>query len=330
MSHESEELSGRRKLAMTKRKKFAGPCKATYPIDRCRTDWATDRKRLALCAQGFGLNTTGGLAGKFYLVTDGTDDDADEPLWIIFAKEMIINLKEGMMINSDKTIDRRGAHVRITNGVQVTVQNSNNVIIHNIHIHDIVLGKLGMIRDSLEQFGFRTQSDSDDINIFGSTNLDHLSLSNCKDGLIDVIAKSTGVTMHLQLPPHQPQRHQALQLQCRWGYFHVVNNDYTHWLMYAIGGSKNPTIISQGNRYTAPPNLTAKQITKHLGAAEEEWKNWVYMALGGGPGTYFTTSDDATQKQFSNKDLIKPKPGSYVARLTRFAGFIPCTPGKKC
>ncbi|EEC80872.1 hypothetical protein OsI_23498 [Oryza sativa Indica Group] len=151
----------------------------------------------------------------------------DEPLWIIFAKEMIINLKEGMMINSDKTIDRRGAHVRITNGVQVTVQNSNNVIIHNIHIHDIVLGKLGMIRDSLEQFGFRTQ--------------------------------------------------------CRWGYFHVVNNDYTHWLMYAIGGSKNPTIISQGNRYTAPPNLTAKQITKHLGAAEEEWKNWVYMALGGGP-----------------------------------------------
>lgn len=71
--------------------------------------------------------------------------------------------------------------------------------------------------------------------------------------------------------------------RCRWGYFHVVNNDYTHWLMYAIGGSKNPTIISQGNRYTAPPNLTAKQITKHLGAAEEEWKNWVYMALGGGP-----------------------------------------------
>jgi pectate lyase len=95
----------------------------------------------------------------------------DEPLWIIFAKEMIINLKEGMMINSDKTIDRRGAHVRITNGAQVTVQNSNNVIIHNIHIHDIVLGKLGMICDSLEQFGFRTQSDSDDINIFGSTNV---------------------------------------------------------------------------------------------------------------------------------------------------------------
>ena len=20
--------------------------------------------------------------------------------------------------------------------------------------------------------------------------------------------------------------------RCRWGFFHVVNNDYTHWLMY--------------------------------------------------------------------------------------------------
>lgn len=37
--------------------------------------------------------------------------------------------------------------------------------------------------------------------------------------------------------------------RCRFGYVHVVNNDYTHWNMYAIGGSKNPTIISQGNRY---------------------------------------------------------------------------------
>ncbi|KAE8689367.1 hypothetical protein F3Y22_tig00110940pilonHSYRG00456 [Hibiscus syriacus] len=40
--------------------------------------------------------------------------------------------------------------------------------------------------------------------------------------------------------------------RCRHGYFHVVNNDYTHWEMYAIGGSANPTINSQGNRFLAP------------------------------------------------------------------------------
>ena len=50
--------------------------------------------------------------------------------------------------------------------------------------------------------------------------------------------------------------------RCRWGFFHVVNNDYTHWLMYAIGGSNAPTIISQGNRYIAPPNMAAKVVRR--------------------------------------------------------------------
>lgn len=39
--------------------------------------------------------------------------------------------------------------------------------------------------------------------------------------------------------------------RCRWGFFHVVNNDYSHWQLYAIGGSAHPTIISQGNRFKA-------------------------------------------------------------------------------
>ncbi|XP_058088228.1 putative pectate lyase 14 isoform X2 [Magnolia sinica] len=47
--------------------------------------------------------------------------------------------------------------------------------------------------------------------------------------------------------------------RCRHGYFHVVNNDYTHWEMYAIGGSANPTINSQGNKYLAPMNRFAKE-----------------------------------------------------------------------
>ncbi|WOL07748.1 hypothetical protein Cni_G16495 [Canna indica] len=35
--------------------------------------------------------------------------------------------------------------------------------------------------------------------------------------------------------------------RCRWGFFHVVNNDYTNWIMYSIGGSQHPTIISYNN-----------------------------------------------------------------------------------
>lgn len=48
--------------------------------------------------------------------------------------------------------------------------------------------------------------------------------------------------------------------RCRYGFFHVVNNDYTHWEMYAIGGSKHPTIISEGNRFTAPDDNNAKEV----------------------------------------------------------------------
>lgn len=46
----------------------------------------------------------------------------------------------------------------------------------------------------------------------------------------------------------------------RSGIVHVINNDYTHWEMYAIGGSHHATIISQGNRYIAPPRPEFKEV----------------------------------------------------------------------
>ena len=53
--------------------------------------------------------------------------------------------------------------------------------------------------------------------------------------------------------------------RCRHGYFHVVNNDYTHWEMYAIGGSAAPTINSQGNRFLAPNDRFAKEVSAFMG-----------------------------------------------------------------
>lgn len=38
----------------------------------------------------------------------------------------------------------------------------------------------------------------------------------------------------------------------RHGCVHVLNNMYEGWGMYAIGGSEGPTIVSQGNVFTAP------------------------------------------------------------------------------
>lgn len=61
--------------------------------------------------------------------------------------------------------------------------------------------------------------------------------------------------------------------RCRLGIFHVVNNDYSHWQMYAIGGSKNPTITSQGDRFIAPDDSSAKEVTKRDYTANEYMMN---------------------------------------------------------
>lgn len=195
-------------------RKYKGPCLATNPIDRCwRCDpnWHKNRKKLADCVLGFGYKTVGGKYGRYYVVTDSSDDDMvnpkpgtlryaviqPQPLWIIFARSMVIRLNQELIMTGDKTIDARGANVRIAHGAGITIQFVKNVIIHNLHIHDIVVGSGGTIRDAIDHIGFRTMSDGDGISIFGASNIwiDHVSMSNCRDGLIDAIMGSTAITI---------------------------------------------------------------------------------------------------------------------------------------
>ena len=50
----------------------------------------------------------------------------------------------------------------------------------------------------------------------------------------------------------------------RFGFVHVINNDYNRWEMYAIGGSSAPTIICQGNRFKGPDNGHAKEVLAQI------------------------------------------------------------------
>ncbi|PPD85748.1 hypothetical protein GOBAR_DD17315 [Gossypium barbadense] len=353
---------------------------ATNPIDRCwrcRENWAENRKRLALCGLGFGRKATGGDEGDYYLVTDNSDDDVlepkpgtlrhaviqNKPLWIIFAKDMHIKLSKELIVQSNKTIDGRGANVHIAHGCGITLQFVHNIIIHNIHIHHVIESQGGLIRDSEDHYGYRTIGDGDGISIFGSSNiwLDHISMSECQDGLIDVIQGSTAITIsncHFTHHDHvillgasdTYSNDQYMQVtiafnhfgkeliqrmpRCRWGFFHVVNNDYTHWKMYAIGGSTHPTIISEGNRYIAPDDPNTKEITNRNYAPESEWKNWVWRSEGDlyMNGAFFRTSGPPSPPNlnFSEKDVIKAKPATFVRRLTRFAGTLDCKEYVKC
>jgi len=182
-------------------------------IDSCwrnNSKWASNRQSLADCAIGFGSNATGGKYGEIYEVTDPSDDPINpkqgtlrygviqtKPLWITFANNMAIKLKNELIVNGYKTIDGRGFKVEIGNGPCITLQNVSHVIVHGIGIHDCKPSVAGMVRSSVEHVGYRQGSDGDGISVFASSNIwiDHCYLARCTHELTDVTHASTLVTI---------------------------------------------------------------------------------------------------------------------------------------
>ncbi|KAM5559707.1 putative pectate lyase 12 [Rosa sericea] len=359
----------RQMLQVTKRDQFSS-CLTGNPIDdcwKCDPDWPSNRQRLADCAIGFGQYALGGKGGEYYIVTDSSDDDAvnpkpgtlryaviqPEPLWIVFPSNMLIKLSQELIFNSYKTLDGRGANVHITGGGCITLQYISNVIIHNVHIHHCVQSGNTNVRSSPTHYGYRTKSDGDGISIFGSKDIwvDHCSLSHCKDGLIDAVMGSTGITIsnnyfsnhnEVMLLGHSDDYVPDTGMQvtisfnhfgenlvqrmprCRRGYIHVVNNDFTAWEMYAIGGSGNPTINSQGNRYTAPTNRNAKEVTKRVDTEEGSWKGWNWRSEGDimVNGAFFVASGAGVEIKYEKAYSVEPKSAVLIDQLIMHAGAL--------
>ncbi|KAG9449543.1 hypothetical protein H6P81_009508 [Aristolochia fimbriata] len=357
-------------LGANEEKDSFSSCLTGNPIDdcwRCDPNWQSNRQRLADCGIGFGRNALGGKGGQIYLVTDSSDRDPvnptpgtlrfaviqTEPLWIIFSGNMLIRLKQELIVNSFKTIDGRGANVHIAGGGCITLQYVSNVIIHNVHIHHCVPTGNANVRSSPTHWGWRTKSDGDGISIFGASNIwvDHCSLSYCKDGLIDAIMGSTAITISNNYFSHHDEvmllghndnylpdsgmqvtiifNHfgQALvqrMPRCRRGYIHVVNNDFTQWEMYAIGGSANPTINSQGNRYTAPSDPNAKEVTKRVDTNEGEWSGWNWRTEGDMlvNGAFFVPSGEGLAVKYAKASSVDPKSSGLIDQLTMNAGVL--------
>lgn len=312
----------------------------------------------------------------------------ERPLWITFAHDMVIRLSEELLITSDKTIDARGSNVQIYNGAQITMQFVKNIIIHGLHIRKTKAGNGGMIRDSVNHHGFRTPSDGDGISMFGASHIwiDHVSMSGCQDGLIDAVMGSTAITVSNSHFTHQDHvmllgasdshsqdsimqvtvafNHFGKQLvqrmpRIRFGFAHVVNNDYTHWLMYAIGGSQHPTILSQGNRFLASNNHHCKEVqknkkyfcynmmhmacnfdelkifllkvTKRDSSPQSVWKTWNWrsemdLMMNGA----FFVESGSDVRNVNRQDVIPAKPGKFTSKMTRYSGALNCYVNKPC
>ncbi|KAL9818395.1 putative pectate lyase [Arabidopsis thaliana] len=346
------------------------------PVDSCwrlKSDWDVNREDLADCAVGFGSSTLGGKKGNIYVVTNPYDNAQNphpgslrygviqaKPLWITFAKDMVITLANELMVNSYKTIDGRGAKVEIAYGPCITIQDVTNVIVHGISIHDCKPGKSGKVRSSPTHVGHRKGSDGDAITIFGSSNvwIDHCYLASCTDGLIDVIHASTAITISnnyftqhdkVMLLGHNDNFVKDVNMKVtvafnhfgpglvermprvRRGYAHVANNRYDKWIMYAIGGSADPTIFSEGNYFTASDKPYSKEVTKR--EVKGGWKNWRWRTSNDvfKNGAYFVPSGyGSIPLPYSSAQRFTVAPGNLVPSLTADAGPLNCNRNGPC
>ncbi|KAH9291811.1 hypothetical protein KI387_043000 [Taxus chinensis] len=352
------------------------------PIDSCwRTDsnWEQNRMKLADCAKGFGSSAMGGKGGAIYVVTSAGDDAVNPkpgtlrygatrkgPLWIIFGRNLHIRLAMPLFIDGSKTIDGRGANVHIGyGGPCFFIQEVSNVIIHGLHFHECMTSVLGdvLIRESYGVEPVHPQ-DGDAITVRTATDvwIDHNTLSNCSDGLVDVTLASTRVTVSnnrffdhskVMLLGHSDSypRDKIMKVtvafnqfgpncgqrmpRARFGHIHVANNNYDPWTIYAIGGSLHPTIISDGNRFIAPDESYKKMVTNRVGCeTSSACAGWVWRSVRDlfFNGAYFSQSGSSvkTGNDYKTKQIFKVESGSAVPVLTRNAGVLTCNPSKPC
>ncbi|KAJ9551102.1 hypothetical protein OSB04_015147 [Centaurea solstitialis] len=372
-------LESTKKPTMRPRRILAG-CQAANQIDkcwRCKPDWAENRKALAQCGKGFAAGTTGGAAGEIYKVTDPSDDDVAKPkegtlrwaasrakpLWIIFEKDMVITLKNELVVTSDKTIDGRGAKVEICKGSSLTIYEVKNVIIHGLHIHDTIATPAATVASGEGPPIPRFKSDGDGIMIYGSSKVwvDHCTFAHGSDGLVDVTMGSTMVTIsNCRFSNHDTvmllgsddafTKDQNMKVtvaynvfgpgcvqrmpRVRHGFFHIVNNFYDKWKMYAFTGTKKPTILSQGNKFVAPDNPSAKQVAfRPSDLPEADWKTWVWKSTGDlleNGAVFVNSGGEPKLTPEQQAGMIAAEPAASVPALTKDAGVLTCAPGTPC
>lgn len=116
----------------------------------------------------------------------------------------------------------------------------------------------------------------------------------------------------------------------RIGYAHVANNRYDEWKMYAIGGSANPTIFSEGNYFIAPDDPGSKEVTKR---ETNNWETWRWQSSKDVfiNGAYFVPSGHGSSDPlYTMTQSFIVAPGYMVPDLTADAGPLHCLLDRPC
>jgi pectate lyase len=136
---------------------------------------------------GFGRHTSGGKGGGLYTVTSLADSGpgtlrealtgAATPLWIRFGVSGTIPLSSEIVVQSNKTIDGRGADITLS-GHGLSLQNgASNLIVNNIKLTNIAGDALRLYNGSRRMW------------------VHHCDISNTGDGAFDATENVDEVTM---------------------------------------------------------------------------------------------------------------------------------------
>ncbi|KAK6928183.1 Pectate lyase [Dillenia turbinata] len=353
-------------------------------IDRCwRRDvnWRSNRQKLATCSVGFAGKMWNNIGGGIihYQVTDPSDDPVNPrpgtlrygasklrgKVWITFKNDMEIKLQKSLMVSSFTAIDGRGASIHIAGGGCFVLYKVTNVIIHGLKFHDCQAQSPGLIMGPDSGILPVNWGDGDAIRLVTASKvwIDHNTLYDCPDGLIDVTRGSTNVTISnnwfrnqnkVMLLSHDdgsvrdknmrvtvafnhfgPDCTQRMP-RVRHGYAHVVNNLYLEWGKYAIGGSMNPSILSESNLFVAP-NSENKKVTWRQDINVQGRTPWRVYSVNDvfENGAYIKKPPNANiqakpRPQYNREQFFRVVSGRFVRDLTKNAGALRCTPRSRC
>ncbi|GLJ28738.1 hypothetical protein SUGI_0566370 [Cryptomeria japonica] len=248
---------------------------------------------------------------------------------------------------SHKTIDAKSSNVHIGNGPCIILLNVSNVIIHGLNIHNCQPSKSCMIllSEGTQAEEIETQ-DGDGISVRNSRDIwiDHNTLFNCSDGLVDVTLASSSVSISnnrfsyhdkVMLLGHSDDytADKAMKVtvafnhfgpgliermpKCRHGYVHVANNNYEPWGIYVIGGSAGPVIRSEGNHFVAPDEEYKKQVTWRENPNRNSWL-WKSVRDTFANGAFFLLSSKGKEvPNYNSQQNFKVFSGTLVPILTR-------------
>ncbi|MCD7465115.1 hypothetical protein HAX54_000588 [Datura stramonium] len=351
-------------------------------IDKCwRTDpnWRSQRQQLAKCSVGYCGKMTNNIGDDLvkYKVTDPSDDPLNPKsgtlryamthikgkIWVTFERDMKIRLQKPLLVSSFTTIDGRGVKVNIADGACLMLQRVTNVIIHDLRIHNCKAQQASTVLGPDKKIVNVGAVDGDAIRMLTSHKIwiDHNTLYDCEDGLVDVTRGSTNITISnnwfrtqnkVMLLGHDdgflrdkdmkvtvafnyfgPNCNQRMP-RVRHGYAHVVNNVYKGWGNYAIGGSMNPSIKSQANYFFAPKE-GRKEVTwrKESGAVGDQGWNFQSVEDVFVNGASFSGSGsgrEAVKPNYSPDQAFPAEDGNNVKDLTRNAGALKCSSSSTC